>query len=548
MEENSLKDCRQRGGQKREIFVELTPSGRILKLIINANTTAGEVKIQSELSSGIPSDVQSLEAENMTLANDEVVSETVQPSDSINLKLTLSPWWLGFISACMKGEKEKVGARIKIRMSEISREDRIFVAAFTAAQRGDHSLLFSVIAGRKIDAKRRVQLSGRTLLHAAIFGGSISCVTNILVNGGSSLLEASDVTGETPFQLAHRLHGDGCILHLLTMYLELNRRKTSVSIWSIIDSNDSSSSSNPENLQENSPEATGQGSEDEGESEVVAPDSESCTAEQSESNDLSFGPSDLLRSCRVVDETLGTERSCELETPHDTSQRCRSDKDDEHKWVSGKPKIPTLRQRRRMSRERRNAHAPVNVIVTEPTTNLKANDTEVVSLGVEPNKFIADKEEKETSDIWIASALDINTKQTQKPVLGFDSPSSRNQRKLGRSLQAPLTLKLPSRDSSPGSCSSNGEEFVNMSDLNRREHKSSEVFIETVTAIADSAQDKSCPLPAIKGNRNNEHMATSDYQAREKHVSSSAPLPPAQPNKTRPHSASTGPIKYQVTR
>jgi len=132
-------------------------------------------------------------------------------------------------------------------MSQISREERSFTAAFMAAVKGNHSLMFAAFAGRKINLHSKTKLSGRNLLHAAVSGGSTSCVANILMNGGNALLEAPDNTGETPVKMAKKLYGeDGDMVKFLNVYLELHRREIKHSgfsnrYWDNLEKNNNSS-------------------------------------------------------------------------------------------------------------------------------------------------------------------------------------------------------------------------------------------------------------------------------------------------------------------
>ena len=117
-------------------------------------------------------------------------------------------------------------------MSHVSREERSFTAAFIAAVQGNHNLMFAAFVGRKINLHSKTKLSGRNLLHAAVSGGSTSCVANVLMNGGNALLEAADNTGETPVKMAQKLYGEeGSMVKFLNVYLELHRREANNSAF-----------------------------------------------------------------------------------------------------------------------------------------------------------------------------------------------------------------------------------------------------------------------------------------------------------------------------
>ena len=222
----------------RELEI-LTLEGKMLKVNVEKNTTVRAVKIDCELLCGVPSDLQILQcSQGRELDNDATFGDLELPH-GCPLRLTVPQWWLKFVCTCFKGHTLQVRKRIFVKMNQMSREERTFTAAFIAAIKGNHSLLFAAFAGRKVNVNSRAELSGRTLLHAAISGGSTSCVANILMNGGSVLLETPDNAGETPVQMALKLHGiEGEIVNFLNIYLELHQReKKNSSYWDDLEQN-----------------------------------------------------------------------------------------------------------------------------------------------------------------------------------------------------------------------------------------------------------------------------------------------------------------------
>lgn len=215
----------QNFGRSRAIDI-LTPEGNTLKMYTEDNTTIKCIKIDCELLCGIPSDLQLLKLQGKDLANEETIS-SLDISDGCTLRVTVPQWWQKFISTCYKGDTQQVRKRIYVKMSQVSREERSFTAAFIGAAKGNHNLMFAAFAGGNINLHSKTKLSGRNLLHAAVSGGSTSCVANILMNGGNALLEAPDNAGETPVKMAEKLYGDaGDIVKFLNVYLELHRRET----------------------------------------------------------------------------------------------------------------------------------------------------------------------------------------------------------------------------------------------------------------------------------------------------------------------------------
>lgn len=235
----------KRASESREVDI-LTPEGKTLKMHLEENTEIGKVKNECELLCGIPSDLQVIQLQGRDLCNDSTLS-SLEMSDGCTLKITVPQWWQKFISTCYKGDTQQVRKRIYVKMSQVSREERSFTAAFIAAIKGNHNLMFAAFAGRQINLHSKTKLSGRNLLHAAVSGGSTSCVANILMNGGNALLEAPDNTGETPVRMAEKLYGEsGDMVKFLNVYLELHRRDTNHSrssnrYWDNLEENNNNS-------------------------------------------------------------------------------------------------------------------------------------------------------------------------------------------------------------------------------------------------------------------------------------------------------------------
>lgn len=230
----------------RPLIQILTPDGGTIKMSMRENTVIRRVKSDCELLCGIPSDLHVIQLQDRDLRNDDTLS-SLNITEGCTLKLTVPQWWQKFISTCYKGDTNQLRKRIHVKMSEISREERSFTAAFIASVKGNHSLMFSAFAGRKINLLSKTKLSGRNLLHAAVYGGSTSCVANILMNGGNALLDAPDENGETPVGMAERIYGiDGDMVKFLNIYLELHRRETNHSgdskcFWDNLEKNNNNS-------------------------------------------------------------------------------------------------------------------------------------------------------------------------------------------------------------------------------------------------------------------------------------------------------------------
>lgn len=218
-------ECGDKNSEANRSIDILTPEGKTLTLSLGENTDIRKIKNECELLCGVPSDLQLIQLQGRDLSNESTLS-SLDISDGCTLRVTVPQWWQKFVSTCYKGDTQQVKKRIYVKMSQVSREERSFTAAFIAAVQGNHNLMFAAFVGRKINLHSKTKLSGRNLLHAAVSGGSTSCVANVLMNGGNALLEAADNAGETPVKMAQKLYGEeGSMVKFLNVYLELHRRE-----------------------------------------------------------------------------------------------------------------------------------------------------------------------------------------------------------------------------------------------------------------------------------------------------------------------------------
>ena len=224
-------ECGDKNSEANRSIDILTPEGKTLTLSLGENTDIRKIKNECELLCGVPSDLQLIQLQGRDLSNDSTLS-SLDISDGCTLRVTVPQWWQKFVSTCYKGDTQQVKKRIYVKMSQVSREERSFTAAFIAAVQGNHNLMFAAFVGRKINLHSKTKLSGRNLLHAAVSGGSTSCVANVLMNGGNALLEAADNAGETPVKMAQKLYGEeGSMVKFLNVYLELHRREANHSAF-----------------------------------------------------------------------------------------------------------------------------------------------------------------------------------------------------------------------------------------------------------------------------------------------------------------------------
>lgn len=227
-----------------QVHVQL-PTRETLSFQAKRSTNVRDLKMMVEVNSGVPSDLFTLvhnRGDNKAIElNDEIKMADIeaQPArggvgeedggEGMTFELSIPPWWQRFVDRCMKRDDRQILKRIFIKMNQISSEERAFVAAFIAAQKGDGELLQDLLNGDvKIDVKKTVQCSGRTLLHAAVAGGNFSCAAAIFMNDGSSLLSRADRQGVTPMDMAKNTNQHD-LVKLLNQYVELQSQEVSES-------------------------------------------------------------------------------------------------------------------------------------------------------------------------------------------------------------------------------------------------------------------------------------------------------------------------------
>ena len=212
------------GGKQQEAYVQFKPSGEIKMFTVSSTTTIRDLKILSEEKCGIPSDMLIFMHKAAVLKDETAMLDLDSQSEYTLLDLCIQPPWEKFIYSCFKRENEQVLARIHIKMNHLNCEARAFVAAFIAAQKGNSTLFQSIIESHKNDALyETVRLSGRSLLHAAVWGGNISCVMTIIINGGWKLLHQADRQQEIPLEMAQRMKKEG-LVQILKKYVEMYTR------------------------------------------------------------------------------------------------------------------------------------------------------------------------------------------------------------------------------------------------------------------------------------------------------------------------------------
>ena len=225
-----------------EVHVQL-PTGETLSFQAKRSSNVRDLKMMVEVNSGVPSDLFTLvhnRADDKAVElNDEIKMADIEARpagvgtgeddgrEGMTFELSIPPWWQRFVDRCMKRDDRQIFKRIFIKMNQISSEERAFVAAFIAAQKGDGELMHDLLNGDvKIDVKKTVQCSGRTLLHAAVAGGNFSCAATIFMNGGSVLLSGADRQGVTPMDMAKNTNQHD-LVRLLNQYVELQSQEAS---------------------------------------------------------------------------------------------------------------------------------------------------------------------------------------------------------------------------------------------------------------------------------------------------------------------------------
>lgn len=216
-----------------EVHVQL-PTGETASFQAKRSWSVRDLKMIVELKSGVPSDLFTL-VHNQGDSNAVELKDETKMADvdtrvdlgSVTLELSIPPWWQRFVDRCMKRDNRQILKRIEIKMNQISSEQRAFVAAFIAAQKGDGQLFQSLLnSDVKIDVEQTVQCSGRTLLHAAVTGENFSCAAALFMNDGSSLLSRADHQGVTPMEMAKNSNHPR-LMELFDKYVELEARGSS---------------------------------------------------------------------------------------------------------------------------------------------------------------------------------------------------------------------------------------------------------------------------------------------------------------------------------
>lgn len=226
-----------------QVHVQL-PTGETLSFQAQRSSNVRDLKMMVEVNSGVPSDLFTLvhnRGDNDTIElNDEIKMADIEArptegggtgeedrGESMTFELRIPPWWQRFVDRCMKRDDRQIFKRICIKMNQISSEERAFVAAFIAAQKGDGELLQDLLNGDvKIDVGKTVQCSGRTLLHAAVAGGNFSCAAAIFMKDGSTLLSRADRQGVSPMDMAKNTNQHD-LVKLLNQYVVLQSQEVS---------------------------------------------------------------------------------------------------------------------------------------------------------------------------------------------------------------------------------------------------------------------------------------------------------------------------------
>lgn len=214
-----------------QVHVNL-PTGEVANFQAKRSSIVRDVKMTVEVNSGVPSDLFTLvyiqgEDNTIELKDEQMMADIdTDVEDSMTFELSIPPWWQRFVDRCMKRDNRQILKRIAIKMNQISMEERAFVAAFIAAQKGDSQLFQSLLNGEvKIDIEQAVECSGRTLLHAAMIGGNFSCAAAIFMNGGSSLLSRADRSGVTPVDIVTSSNQPE-LVDQLAKYVEIKVRES----------------------------------------------------------------------------------------------------------------------------------------------------------------------------------------------------------------------------------------------------------------------------------------------------------------------------------
>ncbi|XP_031549619.1 uncharacterized protein LOC116287127 [Actinia tenebrosa] len=203
---------------------------------VTKTTNVRDLKLHCEVEFATPAEIQVLVHEKMELDNTITIASLPSPDTETikTFKLHVLTGLQSFVFSCMKGDMESVTKGIQDKTNHLfTTEERAFVAAFIAVGTGKRELFNSLLEDKEwfVDIiSRRTKLNQRSLLHAAVAGGDLSCVVNIMVmsRGRMDLLHFED-EHESPLDLARRLEKTAFV-RLLEKYEKIPCEEKTVSV------------------------------------------------------------------------------------------------------------------------------------------------------------------------------------------------------------------------------------------------------------------------------------------------------------------------------
>ena len=179
----------------------LLPTGSTEQLEFSVLLSAYSLKVTIEKRIGIPYELQKVYGAGKLLDDNKSLGDQhVCPGGTI--KCDVDMWWNRLVSLALQGNTATLGRRVSIPMQQIGESNRILTTLLICATRGNPKGVDNLLIMHKdFDLASCTQITGRTILHAAVLSGSLKCVEQIKKYAGmkfEQLLRVKDKSGQTP--------------------------------------------------------------------------------------------------------------------------------------------------------------------------------------------------------------------------------------------------------------------------------------------------------------------------------------------------------------
>ena len=177
------------------------PSGIAEQLEFSVLLSTYSLKVTIEKRTGIPYELQKIYGAGKLLDDNKSLGDQhVSPGGMI--KCDVDMWWNKLVSLALQGNTATLGRRVSIPMQHIGESNRILTTLLICATRGNPKGVDNLLTMHKdFDLASCTQVTGRTILHAAVMSGSLKCVEQIKKYAGmkfEQLLRVKDKSGQSP--------------------------------------------------------------------------------------------------------------------------------------------------------------------------------------------------------------------------------------------------------------------------------------------------------------------------------------------------------------